>query len=47
MQYNPDTASHAEPNFRVRVASALFMIIGTGGIYFLIIALKLVSAEFE
>ena len=31
----------------VLVASMLFMTIGTGSIYFLVVALKLVSAEFE
>jgi len=31
----------------VLVASVLFMIVGTGSIYFLVVALKLISAEFE
>ena len=31
----------------VLAASLLFMVIGTGSIYFLVVALKLISAEFE
>lgn len=31
----------------VLIASLLFMIIGTGSIYFIVVALKLISAEFE
>lgn len=33
--------------YLVLIASLIFMIVGTGSIYFLVVALKLISAEFE
>ena len=33
--------------YLVLTASLIFMIVGTGSIYFLVVALKLISAEFE
>ena len=42
------TRSHPKDlkNF-VLIASLLFMIIGTGSVYFLVVALKLISTEFQ
>ncbi len=34
-------------SYAVLIASLLFMVIGTGSIYFLVVALKLISAEFD
>ncbi len=44
---NPSVSSVARRRNAVLVASLLFMTIGTGSIYFLVVALKLITAEFD
>ena len=43
---NPTDPHAALKRNSVLIASMLFMIVGTGSIYFLVVALKLISAEF-
>lgn len=44
---SPPTADTGMRRYVVLVSSLVFMVIGTGSVYFLVVALKLISAEFD